>query len=706
MILNKLTLSNYRQHRDMSVDFDGNLIAIQGSNGAGKSNFLGSIQFALTGEQPGANKKDLVSWGEKDGFVQLEFTHSGSACVIRRSINSAACSITVDGERTNGAKAVEAVLRDRFAIDKDLFRQVVFVRQAEVDAILFDEPRKRELAFQRLAGLGDTEKMYNVLGGLITKYEKPDNYDTYLDDAVKSLDATVARAADLKKKTDEMRAALDAMPPKEDMLAALQGIQGRIGAEKHRATLRSQLEQSKAALASAVVALESLEKDRHEERSVADLEASLELLKNASALRMRFYDAKSKLDSATQDVANAKATDAPTEDEITELEKRWNELSAKAAELESRKATLNEYIAVVNGDGNCPVCGSELTFDLSKRLRDELRSVSDELVNVESGIKDASSYKRKRLELDAKIRAVSVAENRLLMCRDAYESASKELFGKIPEDKVDAIEDDLAATRHALEARIAWERSVDEATRTVDTCRSSIANIETALGSGTDESDSAGLAEQAAVISDGIRRRDEAATMLATFVGTLDATNEQISASEKYIEDLKAKKSDADKIRDRVKTLSTVRQALHYAAIPRSLSQRIVGCLTDGVNGYLDLFSAPFTVEPAKEGVGFVCRFDDGRKLPDELPDASFLSGGQKVQLAVAFRFATYELFAQKLGLLVLDEPTAYLDDMAIGRFGDVLKKVMEAAKSMNVQILCATHHRQVSAQADQVIDL
>ena len=61
MHLKRIELTNYRQHRQLDVDFSGNLIAVLGPNGCGKSNLIGAIQFALTGEQPGFTKADLTT---------------------------------------------------------------------------------------------------------------------------------------------------------------------------------------------------------------------------------------------------------------------------------------------------------------------------------------------------------------------------------------------------------------------------------------------------------------------------------------------------------------------------------------------------------------------------------------------------------------------------------------------------------------------
>jgi DNA repair exonuclease SbcCD ATPase subunit len=49
------------------------------------------------------------------------------------------------------------------------------------------------------------------------------------------------------------------------------------------------------------------------------------------------------------------------------------------------------------------------------------------------------------------------------------------------------------------------------------------------------------------------------------------------------------------------------------------------------------------------------------------------LSGGQKVALAIAFHFSRSELLASKVNLLVLDEPSVWLDQDSIGMVKDVL---------------------------------
>ena len=142
------------QHKDLDIAFEGTIIGIVGRNGSGKSNLLGSIQFVLTGEQTGLKKAELLSWGTDEGWVELEFEHNGTDGFIRRSLHNASASFKFGTDMYQTASAVNEGLRIHLNMDKDLVRQAVFVRQAEIDSILFSDARTRELAFQRLLGIG------------------------------------------------------------------------------------------------------------------------------------------------------------------------------------------------------------------------------------------------------------------------------------------------------------------------------------------------------------------------------------------------------------------------------------------------------------------------------------------------------------------------------------------------------------------------
>ena len=177
MILKRIRLHNYCQHRDLDLAIEGTLIALTGPNGKGKSNLLGGIQFGLTGEHPGKNKDQLLSWGAAEGRVEIEFEHEGVQATITRALHSTFSELQWGSESIRGTTQVNEALRVHLGMDKDLVKQAVFVRQAEIDSILFTTARERELAFQRLLGIGETSKIHKVLGDVISELALPVNYD-------------------------------------------------------------------------------------------------------------------------------------------------------------------------------------------------------------------------------------------------------------------------------------------------------------------------------------------------------------------------------------------------------------------------------------------------------------------------------------------------------------------------------------------------
>jgi DNA repair exonuclease SbcCD ATPase subunit len=154
-------------------------------------------------------------------------------------------------------------------------------------------------------------------------------------------------------------------------------------------------------------------------------------------------------------------------------------------------------------------------------------------------------------------------------------------------------------------------------------------------------------------------------------------------------------------------TVESVREWLHYANGPHSLAVSIMQELTGNVNTFLDKLNAPFAALTDETDLSYRCPFTDGRAMPVEgPPDAGELSGGQKTLLAIAFRLASYCMFANKQGLLSLDEPTAYLDADNVDNFCNLLEKVKEVAQSLDLQIFISTHERAILPFCDTVIDL
>lgn len=766
MHLKRIELTNFRQHRKLDVDFEGNMIAVLGSNGKGKSNLIGAIQFALTGAQPGFTKADLTTWGEKEGSVKLIFT-SGSnntEFVIVRKTNGDV-TMKVGDETIKQSKKVEEALREKAGLDKDLINQIVFVPQKGIDSILFDDPKNREVAFQRLIGIGNASKIYDALRTEIAAYDKPQGFDEAISRSIAQMNEQAEIVKTCRETLGKYDNAISKLPTKEQLEAQVdkcagsqQAIAAYVRVEQSLADTQQHHENALAKLSGMGAASEEDEQKLRnevnklsEEREAlsAQLEDGKESVRFLSRLK-ELNDALTisseryqKATTALNDVLDKYKTSI--EDDKAEMER----LGAEQVSTESELRSLRNLVKEASSDGTCPVCGAQASQeDIEKHLKEKI-SAAEQKCNeaVEKAKESRMAFDKRSAEeqyarenekvaktaYDVAIVALQKAKDKNVDgCEIDIDAMKVSYKGKTP-DQLTEVQSANADIEQRLRDNYARKLEVNKSLEDIEITKNYAKNardnvarlaaqIDLLVGNKRDcaaKLVSLGLDPEAlkngddGACDDALKKaranldayngilRDMAAEK-----GRLEAAEKAIETTKKIIDDLAAKKEIEDKVKAKVDTLKRVRDWFHYREGPRIMSQNVMRDLTACVNNYLDQFCAPFVVEAEEEGFGFRCRFIDGRTMPEPLPDASLLSGGQKVALAIAFRMAIYMCFGSELGLLSLDEPTAYLDDASIEHLGELLQKVGEVARNKGLQILMATHEKGIMPFLDTKIDL
>jgi DNA repair exonuclease SbcCD ATPase subunit len=112
----EITLKNFRQHTDLTVNFENGLVALRGENEAGKTTLLEAIAYAMGGanmlREPLAQ---VVTWGQKESTlkVSLAISINGVDYIITRSKSGAEVR-NLDGIRATGQSEVSRyVVRSR-----------------------------------------------------------------------------------------------------------------------------------------------------------------------------------------------------------------------------------------------------------------------------------------------------------------------------------------------------------------------------------------------------------------------------------------------------------------------------------------------------------------------------------------------------------------------------------------------------------------
>lgn len=77
-----------------------------------------------------------------------------------------------------------------------------------------------------------------------------------------------------------------------------------------------------------------------------------------------------------------------------------------------------------------------------------------------------------------------------------------------------------------------------------------------------------------------------------------------------------------------------------------------------------------------------------------------FLSGGERIALGLAFRLALSLYLAGEISLLILDEPTPYLDEERRRRLVDIMQRYLRKIP----QVIVVSHDEELKDAADRVI--
>lgn len=727
MIIKRIELVNYCQHTHREIAISGNLVAVVGHNGVGKSNFLGALQFALTGEQPDKNKAGLLHWGAKEGHVVLEFEQDGKPGRIERSVSSNKVTLEYDGTTTAGITNVAKEMETRLHMDKDLVKQSVFVRQTEIDAIISakTDKRDREVAFQKLLGL-DAAKIHKNLTDWLYAAAKPVNYDIQLTEANARLGELETRMAAAGEEVKAAEAALADFGVVDESQSANFGkaiaaiarvLQGKSDVE---ACAQKVTERAKALDAAKAAADQGGANPGYDLASLTGQEAVLvdELRKiHAKAA------AQSAADEAQKAYDVAHGATHPTAEEIAEVSVEIEQAQAELATIRSEKALREKSVAALDGAGPaCPVCGKPLDAGMVDAMKKELADLREREARSLPLLQDAQSRLfMRRQQLEQWQRNDAAAQAKLVSAKAALDAVEPtELTEERANKAMAKVRLDMQAQRE-YDARAAErKKAVADAELWFNAAHRAHKDAVARLAEAEDEARKLCGDEAAAdwtqaqatlesLVAETDRRRAKH-TELQMAVTRATATHDEIvrslSTLSETVASLRKAQEEQDRLAKRLQVAERVKDWFHYTNGPRILVTQVLGVLTDDINRLLGNFTAPFVVVPDPEQVGFKVEFTDGRDRPPEPPDTSVLSGGERVQLAVAFRLAIYGMFAGKLGLLSLDEPTAYLDESNVDRFGVLLTKIREVAKNMNTQMLLATHEASVIPYMDSVINL
>jgi exonuclease SbcC len=651
-----------------------------GGVGCGKSSVLYAIDFAIFGDPVGKSYEYLLREGADSCKVALQFAHSGKTYTITRGLRKRGKGVSQDWEQLKltqndtllasvKSEAVAEQLKAITGLDKDLFREIVWVRQEQLKQLLDMTPRERQKRLDELFGLSDFEVSWTNMVGVEKEFK--------VEKGVYERDPDVVGMGKLHQDYDKT-------------------VEEFASVEEQIASSKKRLFQAEIALNEANVRLSSLEELRKKteelRRKETELETNIANFEDACArLAEDIDDKKTMIQTITQRLqtleneenflrAKLQETGSKPDQGIEELRKNLQafeeQIRSIVGEQEAARKEMRETqrrLSELTAQNTCPLCLQNLAADYKIGLLDRLRKD-----NVEQENRLAELQKDK----DELERLQNIV-NHALLSLQMLAPKMEELRNRASEER----------------------RSVDRLSREFEEKQNQEKALREQLSSVRTEIAKFDLAQ----LESARRIRDEAFQVLHAAKSDLESTEKDKRNLNVRLDDLKQRLDNAQKKIDRMKKIES---ALEIVGVVRDAYRNIQPRLRSEFVNYLQRVIQQM-LDDLVGGVGpsLFVQIDEAysptvKGEENFERDVSNLSGGERTLLAFAYRLGLGQLITQLrtghgLSMLLLDEPTESLgrEDGSIDRLAEAISRL----KAIE-QIIAVTHSEAFAEKAEHVI--
>jgi exonuclease SbcC len=675
-------LENIRSHVKSTVPFTRGFNCLVGGLGTGKSSVLYAVDFALFGEPIGRSFEYLLREGADSAKVTVQFSQNGRTYKLVRGLKRRGKGIGQDFEELKlfedetiiASMKTDAITEQFKAItgfDRDLFREIVWMRQEHLKELLDATPRDRQRRLDELFGLSDYETAWSN----IAVYQR--DYET--EKRVYEKDPDVVG---LEKLSDEYNRVTEEFTRLEvelqDALGKLAGAKRTLeDADSKLARLeekKQQVEELKrkearihASISGVADALASLNQRVEGKKTILD---NLKQRQNSLDSQMAAF--KNSLEEAgvpaNQSVEALRGQLAAFDDELSSLRAEQQATARNLQADQKRTASLSM-------ESRCPLCLQSLNEEykdgLMQRIQQENAERQDRIKQLQGEIE--------------KMQRTKVVVNEAVSNLQKLTTRGEELKARLSEE-----ERNLVDLTTEAEAKRQHEK---ELAGQLEALRWEIGRFDMAdLNAARTQREQA-FAQYYRVESE-LRTKESRKKDLLT---RLDENRERIDHAQEKLERMQ-------RIARTVEVLGAIRDA--YRSIQPKLRSEFVKVLRNFVQQVLDSLvggEAPLLNVVVDETYTPYVKSESGADR-----EVSNLSGGERTLLAFAYRLGLGQLIMQSrtghgLSMLLLDEPTESLgsEDGSIDRLAEAISRF----KAIE-QIIAVTHSEAFAEKAEHVITL
>jgi exonuclease SbcC len=675
-------LQNIRSHVKSTVPFTRGFNCLVGGLGTGKSSILYAVDFALFGEPIGRSFEYLLREGADSAKVTVQFTQNGRTYKLIRGLKRRGKSIGQDFDELKlfeDETVIASIKTDAIAeqfksitgLDRDLYREIVWVRQEHLKELLDATPRDRQRRLDELFGLSDYETAWSNIAVYQRDYETekriyekdPDvvgleklgaEYNRVTEEFARlevELQSAVAKLAIAKKALEDADSKLKKLEEKRLFIEELR---------RKEAQVQANMANVKDNFASLTQRIEG-------KKTIVD-----NLRQRQNAIDAQVSGFKNKLEevgiAANQPAEALRAHVAALADQVSSL-KAEQEATAQNLQADQKRT------ASLSMESRCPLCLQSLNGEYKNGLMLRIQQENMERQNT---------IKQLQTEIE-KLQRTNAVANEAVSNLQMLTAKAEDLKARISEEEKNL--NDLASDFEAKQ-RLKTDLLGQLEAVQMEICRFELSDLEAA------REQSKQAFQQYSFLESDLRTAENRKKDL---LARLDETKERIDHAQEKLERMQ-------KIARTIEVLGAIRDA--YRSIQPKLRSEFVKVLRNFVQQVLDSLvggEAPLLNVIVDETYTPYVKSESGADR-----EVSNLSGGERTLLAFAYRLGLGQLIMQSrtghgLSMLLLDEPTESLgrEDGSIDRLAEAISRF----KAIE-QIIAVTHSEAFAEKAEHVIIL
>lgn len=669
MILKKLSLKNIRSYEGQEINFREGSTLLSGDIGAGKTSILLAIEFALFGLQPGQKGSSLLRNGHDKGSVSIELDIGGHTIFIERTIKRGKtfsqdyAAIEIDGQKQElsvtelKSKVLELMNYPKEFSRKQnlLYRFTVYTPQEEMKQIILQDPETRINTLRHIFGIDKYKKIIENASIVISKLreEKKIREGMILSLEQDKLDI-ISKENEMKLKMDSLSLAEGEFIVKKDKRKKVQEELLEISKQKDKKLhFEQEIEKTKI-----MISLKNSSKaDNEKEINNLNLQIS-EMDKIA-------FDS-GKIPELEKDINLMKMKKKDFDSKILEISAKISSFHLKNQENER----IKERLKIIE---LCPTCLQDVN-PLHKA--NVLKKI--ELNNFENSRQiEELSLQKSKIQNETKDLENSI-----------FESERKIHELKILKIKLQSIEDKKRRVNEIKKLNSLIDKDLSILSGQIDLLKSNILK----------------LRKFDILLEEKQKELDEALKIEKFSEIKIAELKKEIYLFSKYIDELKEKARQSEMAKSQLLHLSDLENWFSDNFIPliSFVEKNVMNKLK---HEFSRLFSSWFLMLVSDNfNVKLNDDFTPIIEFQDYEIDYSYLSGGERTAIALAYRLALNQVINSILsdiktkGLIILDEPTDGFSTQQLDRMRNVLEQ-------LNVkQLIIVSHEQKMEEFVDYVI--